>query len=198
MGFGSCCNHHVKLGRGVSQQVRYRAINFVIGYTVVIIQEQIDVIVNVGQIVDPSGNNRVKRHQRIVRNQIDCRFTNAIARAPQCMRHIVKEPRRLVAVSVEGEPSDDPATLLESLSPSDCQGSLAETRTRCDHSDLLRLHLSDQVQQPGPVDQARRTLRRQNFGSEKLCFTGSDHLVTGNRCGTFSSRTGPRSTSPES
>jgi hypothetical protein len=49
---------------------------------VVIIQEQIDVIVDIGQIVDPRGNNGVERHQSDVRNQPDCRFANAVARAP--------------------------------------------------------------------------------------------------------------------
>jgi hypothetical protein len=51
-------------------------------YPVVIIQEQIDVIVDIGQIVDSRGNNGVERHQSDVRNQAVCRFANAVARAP--------------------------------------------------------------------------------------------------------------------
>jgi hypothetical protein len=91
------------------------------------------------------------------------------------MRHIEEEPRRLVVIGVEGEPSDRLTALLKSFRPTDCEGSLTETRTCLDHGYLLRLDLRDQVQQPGPVNQARCATRQQNLGSDELCFTGGDH-----------------------
>ena len=61
--FAGRYKHQVKLGRCISQQVGYRITYFGIGYPVVIIQEQIDVIVDIGQIVDPRGYDGVERHQ---------------------------------------------------------------------------------------------------------------------------------------
>src|SRR5208282_4356432 len=112
-------------------------------YAVVILQKQIHLFIDAGNIVNPAGYDRAELHKRNIRNQIDGRIADARDAAPQRVRDIKQETRRLVVLIVKSQPSDQSAASLKLLGEGDGKSSLAEARPSLNESDLFRLRIPD-------------------------------------------------------
>src|SRR5437762_1713883 len=93
------------------------------------------------------------------------------------MGYVEEKSCRLVVVGIEGEPCDRVPALPKFVRPGERERCLAEARSRLDHYKLLLLQLSGHAEQPGAIDQPRRTAWRHDFGGEELRLCAGDHVL---------------------
>src|SRR5208283_1888451 len=146
----------------------------------IVVQEQIDLVVDIGQVVDQSRYDRLGPHKEDFIDQTDCGLTGAVADILQDMRRIKEKPCRFVVVVVKRKPGDRIPALLKSLCPSRRQASLAETSGRLDHGQPLDLDLIDEAEQTRSIDQPWRRSRRQYLRREDSRGGVGNHR--GDRC----------------
>lgn len=91
---------------GMSQQKRHGVVYRGVSHRVVVVQEQIDFVLDVGQIVDQQRHGSTRLDQRRLQHQTNSRLARACADVPQRMGYIEEEPCGLVVVAVESKPGN--------------------------------------------------------------------------------------------
>ena len=83
----------------------------------VVVEEQIDLVLDLGQVVDQCRNDRVRAREENLLQQIDRRFAEAAAGPPQHMGNVEQETCRLIIIGVERKPRDTMALSGASARP---------------------------------------------------------------------------------
>ena len=140
----------------------------------VILEEQVYLGVDVSQIIHQSRYDCAWIDQEALLDQVNRGRAHPLARALQGVSQIEEEGRRLVIISIDGQPCDCIAALLKSLQPSHRQRGLAEPCRALDHGQTLFRKLRGGVHEPWTLDQPRTT-RRNDLGGEELLLFPAKH-----------------------
>ena len=122
------------------QEVRKPLVNCGLSNVVVVVQEQKNIIVEFGELVDQRRNPRFNRKQGYLRDHIDHGRAEAAASSLQSVCRVVQKTARHIVVFVEAEPGDLAIHSTQTFGPREGNRSFAEAGCRLDHRELLGAH----------------------------------------------------------
>ena len=86
-----------------------------IGNPVIILQEQVHLVVDVGQVIDQRRYDRLRVDEKRFADQVDRVSSNPGRAALNSLHHVEEKAGRLVIVGINGQPRDRAPALSEPL-----------------------------------------------------------------------------------
>src|SRR5712671_5175855 len=111
----------------VREKKSHRIMNSRVRDPVIVFQEQVRLVVNVGQVIDQARYNRLQIDQEGLIDQIERIRANSGHRALYRLRHIEEKAGRLVVIGIDRQPRDRSSTLAKPLTPGGGKRGLAES-----------------------------------------------------------------------
>ncbi|WP_334384570.1 hypothetical protein [Bradyrhizobium sp. AZCC 2262] len=148
------------------QKIRDRLMDASRAEPVIVFEKQINIILNLGQIVDQARQDRCRVDQVVLQDQPNCAGADVRTGMVQGLGYVTQKPRGFVVVRIDGQPSNTVAVLLELLGASRRQRSLAEACRRLDDGKPFGREFGQDRSESGTCDQPAES-RRQNLGREE-------------------------------
>jgi hypothetical protein len=164
------------LARRVFEQIRHESVDIIVDNRVIVVENQKYFLVDIGKLADESGDDGVGRSQGEIGNQPDHRLTGAATSALQGLRDVAQESTGVIVVRFKSQPSDGMPLVDELVRKSDGQRGLAETRSSFNECELLRLDLTDEIEQSRPFYETRQRACQPDLGGEKQLLLASYHV----------------------